>query len=175
VHASVDAFTADERFDNEWSSQLTIRQVGAKTPPRQVPMRQVAPGRYAADFDLDGFGSFLLRADHARREDDGSLRPVGVSFAHVSNPYPREYASFEPDLERLGRAVRAGGGVLDPAPRALFEPQGEKIVHHAELYGRFLYAACGAFLLDLLLRRVRLFDRKRVANRPRSSLRPRAA
>ena len=138
VTATVDAFTPDERFDNEWQSKLIVRRVGSKGEPREVPMRQVAPGRYAADFELDGFGSFLLRAEHARKERDGSLRPVGVSFAHVSNPYPREYASFEPDIERLTRAVHAARGEIDPAPAQLFEPQGEQIIKHAELYSRFV-------------------------------------
>lgn len=165
VTATVDAFTPDERFDNEWTSKLIVRQMGSKAEPREVPLRQVAPGRYAADFELNGFGSFLLRAEHARRERDGTLRPVGVSFAHVSNPYPREYASFEPDIERLSRAVHAARGVLDPAPQKLFDPEGEQIVKHAELYSRFVLASLVAFLLDLLVRRVRLFDRKRLTTR----------
>lgn len=165
VTATVDAFTADERFDNEWQSKLIVRRVGSKGDPREVPMRQVAPGRYAADFELDGFGSFLLRAEHARKERDGSLRPVGVSFAHVSNPYPREYASFEPDIDRLTRAVHAAKGEIDPPPAQLFDPQGEQIIKHAELYSRFVLASLVLFLLDLLVRRVRLFDRKRLTTR----------
>ncbi len=166
VRATVDAFSADERFDNNWVSKVVVRRVGAKAAPREVRMQQVAPGRYLAEFDLDGYGSFLLQADHARRDTDGSLRPIGVSFAHVSNPYPREYASFEPDLERLSRAVRAAGGELDVPASRLFDPQGEQIVKQAELYGRFVQLSLVAFLLDLLVRRIRLFDRKRLATRP---------
>lgn len=165
VRAIVNAFTPDERFDNTWSSRLMVRQVGKKAEPREVPMQQTAPGRYEADIDLDGFGSFLLRAEHSRRNEQGDLEPVGVSFAHVSNPYPREYASFEPDVDRLRRAVIAGGGKLDPDPKELFDPKGEEIVHYVDLYGRFVLAALGFFLLDLLVRRVRLFDRKIVAKR----------
>jgi hypothetical protein len=107
----------------------------------------------------------LLRAEHARKRPDGALEPVGVSYAHVSNPYPREYASFEPDIERLRKAALTGGGALDPSPAALFDPRGESIPHHAELYGRFIFAALGLFLLDLLLRRVRLFERRLVARK----------
>ena len=45
---------------------------------------------------------------------DGQLKPVAVSFGHVSNPYPREYASFEPDLTTMEKAAIATGGVVDP-------------------------------------------------------------
>lgn len=163
VRATVDGFTADERFDNGWSSTLKVQKVGSKAEARSVPLRQSAPGRYEADFQLDGYGSFLLRAEHARRNEQGDLQPVGSSFAHVSNPYPREYVSFEPDIERLRRAALAGGGALDPEPAALFDPRGEKILHHVELYARFVLAALFVFVLDLLVRRVRLFDRKSIA------------
>jgi len=165
VRASVDAFTADERFDNTWTSKLVVRQVGKKAEPREVPMRQIAPGRYEADVGLEGYGSFLLRAEHTRQKADGTQESLGTSFAHVSNPYPREYASFEPDVDRLRRAALAGGGALDPEPKSLFDPRGEEIVYQEDLFSRFVLAALGVFLLDLLFRRVRLFDRKVVARR----------
>lgn len=165
VRATVDAFTADERFDNSWSSRLLVRQAGAKHSPREIAMRQVAPGRYEADFELDRYGTFLLRAQHSRRTEHGTLEPAGVSFAHVSNPYPREYASFEPDVDRLRGAVLAGGGSLDPSAEQIFDPAGEKIVRHSQLYRRFVLVALLLFILDLLVRRVRLFDRKVGAKR----------
>jgi hypothetical protein len=101
-----------------------------------------------------------LQAEHFKEAADGTLQRVGVSYGHVSHPYPREYASFEPDLDRLARAALAGGGSVDPAPVKLFDPAGEKIRYSEPLWGRFLMLALAAFLLDLLLRRVRLFDRK---------------
>ena len=134
-------------------------------------MRQVAPGRYQADFELTGFGSFLLRAQHARRGADGSKKPFATSFGQVSNPYPLEYASFEPDVEKLRRAALVGGGVLDPGPAAAFDPGKEKISYQRDLWDRFVLAAIALFLLDLLVRRVRIFDRKSVAA-DRPSFRP---
>ncbi|HEV8248023.1 MAG TPA: VWA domain-containing protein [Polyangiaceae bacterium] len=165
VRATVDAFTPDERFDNGLVSKLIVSGAGEKGERREVAMKQVAPGRYEADFDLDRFGSFVLRAEHARRDEKGELKPFASSFGHVSNPYPREYASFEPDLDRLRRAAVAGGGVLDPDPKALFDPGSEKIVRYADLWHRFVLAAIVLFLLDLLVRRVRMFDRKVVMRR----------
>jgi len=93
-----------------------------------------------------------------------------VSYGHVSNPYPREYASFEPDLASMEKAALATGGVVDPPTvAAVFDPAGEKVTFHEELWPRFIYAAIAVFLLDLMVRRVRLFDRKFV---PRGGPRP---
>lgn len=172
VHAVVDAFTADERFDNQLESKLVITGPATnkgKGERRDVPMRRTAPGRYEADVRLDDYGSFLLRAEHARIAPDGSLQPFASSFGHVSNPYPREYGRFEPDVELQARAAVATGGALDPEPARVFDAQGEKIVYYRPLWSRFVLAAIVVFLLDLLIRRVRLFDRKFL---PRRSLPP---
>jgi len=160
VHAVVDAFTADERFDNGIVSKLIITGPGSAGSHRELPMQQTAPGRYEATFPLDQYGSFLLRAEHAKPGENGELRPLATSYGHVTNPYPREYASFDPDLERLSRAALAGGGSIDPEPWRVFEPAGQKIVSYRPLWNRFVLAAIVLFLLDLLVRRVRLFDRK---------------
>jgi hypothetical protein len=82
----------------------------------------------------------------------------------VSNPYPREYASFEPDVVTLEKAALATGGTVDPpSTAAVFDPNGEKVTYHEELWPKFIFAAILVFLLDLLMRRVRIFDRKFVA------------
>jgi uncharacterized membrane protein len=159
--ASIDAFTLDERFDNGLSSKLRVIGPQPKGAERTVPMRQTAPGRYEARVPLDKYGSFLLRAEHARRQDDGTLSPFASSSGHVSNPYPREYAAFQPDELTLERAALATSGLFNPQDRAVaFSPEGETITFHEELWPRFVMAAIAIFLLDLLLRRVRLFDRK---------------
>ncbi len=169
LRASIDAFTVDERFDNQLVSKLdVIGPLGAGVRPdnaggnkRTVEMRQVAPGRYEARLPLDKYGSFLLRAQHAREQEDGTLRPVAVSSGHVSNPYPREYAAFQTDTTTLERAALATRGVFDPEDQSVaFSPDGEKISFHEELWSRFVMLAIGIFLMDLLLRRVRIFDRK---------------
>ena len=60
----------------------------------------------------------------------------------------------------MRRAASVAGGFGDPTPQQVFDPHGEKIKRHEDLWSKFLYAALALFLLDLLLRRVRLFDRK---------------
>jgi len=162
VRATVDAFTADERFDNGIDSKLFVSAAGKPSERREIPLRQTAPGRYQADFELSGYGSFLLRAQHSRRDASGASKPFATSSGHISNPYPREYASFEPDLEKLARAASVGGGAIDVKPPAFFDPGSEKISYQKDLWYRFVLAAIAVFLLDLLVRRVRIFDRKMV-------------
>ncbi|MBK6520743.1 MAG: VWA domain-containing protein [Polyangiaceae bacterium] len=176
LHASIDAFTLDERFENGMKSKLSvigpdpsgcdpIRQKKKTTCKTQtVDFQQTAPGRYEVVLPMDQYGSFLLRADHVREQPDGTSKVVAVSYGHVSNPYPREYATFEPDKAMLASVAVAGGGVFDPATIAeIFDPNGEKITFHEDLWGNFIYLAMALLLLDLLVRRVRLFDRKFVA------------
>ncbi|HKQ71417.1 MAG TPA: VWA domain-containing protein, partial [Polyangiaceae bacterium] len=160
VHAVVDAFNADDRFDNDLESKLTVQGPEPGGTSRVLPLRQTAPGRYEASFTLERYGSFVLRAEHARRTDDGRASPVAVSYGHVSNPYPPEYASFEPNLGLLGRAAETTGGVRDPDLALAFDPAGDSVTFHEDLWPRFVGAAVVFLVLDLLVRRVRLFDRK---------------
>ena len=52
---------------------------------------------------------------------------------------------------------------MNPAAKAVFDPAGETIRYHQDLWPRFIMAAVAVFLLDLLVRRVRIFDRKKTA------------
>ena len=72
-------------------------------------------------------------------------------------------AGFGEALARRQRGRRA----VDPAPAALFAPGDEKITYQKDLWNRFVLAALLVFLLDLLVRRVRIFDRKAVVVRRR--------
>jgi hypothetical protein len=130
------------------------------TEKKEIAMRQTASGRYEAAFLLDKYGSFLLRADHKRPDSDGKRNSVAVSYGHVSNPYPVEYSRFEPDTDTLKRVAEATGGKVDPTPAAVFDPEGEKIQFHEDLWPRVVMGAIALFLIDLFLRRIRIFDRK---------------
>jgi len=177
VHAALDAIGGDDRFQNGLEATLTVTPgagVAAGTAEaRKVRMPQTAPGRYEADFPLDRYGSFLLHASLERSVDDGQGKTrtatVAESFGHVTSSYPREYLALSPDRATLAHAAAATGGSLDPDPAAVFDPHGEAIRYRQDLWPRFVVAAIALFFLDLLARRVRLFDRKRTARPPASS------
>lgn len=171
LRASIDAVTGDDRFHNGLDAKLVVTGPQPNGERREVAMKQTAPGRYESDFPLDRFGSFLLHASLEKAADDGKggARSVQVaeSFGHVTNPYPREYLALSPDLETLSRAATVTGGAPNAAPSRIFDPAGETIRYHQDLWSRFIAAAIAVYLLDLLVRRVRLFDRKTTA-KPRS-------
>lgn len=167
VKASIDAIGGDDRFQNGLDAKLTVTGPQPNGETKKVAMRQTAPGRYESDFPLERFGSFLLHASLEKGVDDGKggqkSVQVAESFGHVTNPYPREYLALAPDLVTLSRTALVTGGRMDPKPKDVFEPGGESIKYHQDLWSRFIGAAVAIYLLDLLIRRVRIFDRKRTA------------
>lgn len=167
VKAAIDAIGGDDRFQNGLDAKLTITGPQPNGATKKVPMRQTAPGRYEIDFPLERYGSFLLHASLEKPVDDGKggLKSVQVaeSYGHVTNPYPREYLALAPDLVTLSRTALVTGGRVEPEATAIFDPAGESIRYHQDLWSRFIGAAVAVYLLDLLMRRVRLFDRKRTA------------
>lgn len=166
VRVVVDAVGGDDQFMNGLDSTLRVEgPMGSRRAredetdaqlrrTREIPLRQTAPGRYEARFPLDSFGSFVLTADH-RRED----RAVAESATQLANPYPAEYRTLEPDEALLASAAELTGGEAEPTPDRLFDAGDETIRAHEELWPWLLYFALGLFVLDLLFRRVRLFDR----------------
>jgi hypothetical protein len=157
--ATVDAFTDAERFDNGLRATLTIKGTSKDGSVSQYAMPQTAPGRYEAHVPLRDYGTFSLHAEYVREREDGTLQRVGDSHGYVSNPYPVEYQSFEPDATRLELVARAAGGTRLTAGTQVYEAAGESVRHEKELWPRAVFAALALFLLDLLVRRVRLFDR----------------
>jgi Ca-activated chloride channel homolog len=167
VKAAIDAIGGDDRFQNGLDAKLTITGPQPNGATKKVPMRQTAPGRYEIDFPLERYGSFLLHASLEKPVDDGKggqkSVQVAESYGHVTNPYPREYLALAPDLVTLSRTALVTGGRVEPDAAVIFDPAGESIRYHQDLWSRFIGAAVAVYLLDLLMRRVRLFDRKRTA------------
>jgi uncharacterized membrane protein len=167
VKASIDAIGGDDRFQNGLDAKLTITGPQPAGQTKKIAMKQTAPGRYESDFPLEHYGSFLLHASLEKSVDDGKggfkTAQVAESFGHVTNPYPREYLALAPDLVTLSRTALVTGGRVDPDTKAVFDPAGETIRYHQDLWSRFIGAALAIYLLDLLIRRVRVFDRKKTA------------
>jgi Ca-activated chloride channel family protein len=162
VRAVLDAVGLDDRFQNGLDAWLTVTGPEPGGPARKVPMPQTAPGRYESDFPLGRYGSFLLHAVLEKHGEDENKKPavVAESFGHVDSPYPREYLALSPDVAALSEVAASTGGAVDPAPAAVFDPGREVVLYHEDLWPRLVGAAIAVFMLDLLVRRVRLAERR---------------
>jgi len=155
LHVSVDALDSADRFINDLHSTLTVESSGdGQSTHSEYPMRQIAPGRYGVRVPLRAFGPLELRVDHRR---DGVLQ--ARSRGQYVHPYPREYAVEAAGGEPLAAAAAITGGKSSPSLDEAFSAGSERITAHEELWPKLLWLALVVFFLDLLLRRVRLFDR----------------
>jgi Ca-activated chloride channel homolog len=152
VKIEVDAIDRADRFINGLESTLTV--IDPRRPGRKlkVPLHQTTAGRYEADFRLQRYGAFILQARH---KVDGKL--VAESVSSMSAPYPKEFTDLIQDQQLLARAARVSGGFLDPTVKRLFDPGKDKIRFNKDLWPWFVYVIIGLFLIDLFLRRVRIF------------------
>ena len=157
VHVTVDAQGADDSFINGLQTTLRVIDPRDADNPTELPMRQTAPGWYETSFPMGRAGTFLLRAEH--RNEDG--RVVAHSSSTVAAPYPEEYLTVETDRSLLEQATTLTNGVSQVDPTSVFDAdEDEGVEYHRQLWPYLIALALALMLLDLLLRRVRLFDRQ---------------
>ena len=161
VHVEVDALDGEDHFLNGLES--TLRVDGPMPAPGsehteaplhlEVPLVQTAPGRYEARVPLARYGAFALHAIH--RKDGHS---IAESDARVALPYPSEYARFQSDKNLLNALTERTTGLHTADAAALRDPRGETVKHREALFPWLVGSAIGLMLIDLLLRRVRIFS-----------------
>lgn len=150
AHIVVDAIGEDDAFINGLESTVALQTPSGDS--KEVELNQTAAGRYETRVALDEYGSYSLKAHH---DLDGTA--IGTSMGSISYPYPLEYLFLEPNRAMLQQAASVGGGATNPAPSELFDPMGEEVKYRRHLWPYFLIAALGLLLLDLALRRIRLW------------------
>jgi hypothetical protein len=157
AHVVVDAVSRDDRFVNDLETTLEIIDPRDSKVKRSIAMEQTAAGRYEADFAVDRYGTYILKAIHKR---EGNV--VAESTGAVALPYPAEYLRSTPDLEPLEQMATITGGKPRPAPGAVYDRSGESIEFHKDLWPYVLMVVAGLFVIDVFLRRVRLFGYRAV-------------
>ena len=186
VHVTVDAVGENSGWRNMLEGELEVQPFGGRTVLRPV-LRQTAPGRYEARFQLPGHGSYLLSSKHfcnpALAATAGITCPgpdcpcesrslLGESFASVSYAYPRELKLVQPPGEMclenphvcrglmLLRQLseQTGGRELDQEGKESLFSRGTRVeTVYLERWPMALWPFFLLFILDLLLRRVRIF------------------
>jgi hypothetical protein len=143
----------DERFENGLTSRLTVSGPQPKGPRREVPMRQVAPGRYEFVAPIEEQGVYSV--DVKLYESGKVTRTESTGFVV---PYPAEYRYFGPDENFLGRLAAMTGGKILRDPRAVFSGDGLKFqgLDWTPLWPYLLGAALLLFPLDIAMRRLQV-------------------
>lgn len=104
----VDALTFDGSYADGLALALHVATPGAAESVQELPLRQVASGRYEGEFALTGQRGVLLSLTGDRRFTTGWTPPP-----------PVEYLPGDADAA-VARLVAQGGGRLETAPEAAF-------------------------------------------------------
>lgn len=182
VQVRVDAVSSDDRFVSGLDTQLEIyandpgqdEQALAtaaggtpatalrRKPILSAPLPQTAPGRYETEIYLPNPGAFLLRAVHRSPPPNagGSAQQgpvVAESWGTLSVSYALEYLAIPPDIALLDRIAQATQGARYEQADQIFDHGDEKLRYLRPLWMFLVGAAIALLVIDVLLRRVRLF------------------
>ena len=98
-------------------------------------MAQTAAGRYTADFKIQKYGSYLLKAVHKRNG-----KTVAESLGSVALSYPLEYLRTTPDPEPLKHAAQVSGGHDQAKPAQIWDAARREGAVHQDLWPYVLLA-----------------------------------
>jgi Ca-activated chloride channel homolog len=163
VTLAVDAVGPDDRFLSGLDARVVVTSVAARgeaPPERRLALAETAPGHYEAAFPagLDA-GALLFRAALTR-----AGAPVGDATGRLAVPFAPELRPSAPDDDAAALrgpallaavAARTGGRVVTN-PTDVLDPGAERRETRQPLRTPVLLAALGLFVVDVLLRRVRL-------------------
>ncbi|MBU1410983.1 VWA domain-containing protein [Myxococcota bacterium] len=186
VHVTVDAVGDNAGWRNQLESFLEVQPFGGRTMQKPV-LRQTAPGRYETKFNLPDHGAFLLSSKHYCNPQLAAAAGItcpgpdcpcdnrmllGESYASVSFAYPRELKLVQPPGEMCVKnphtcrglmllqqlSEQTGGLSLSEEGRNKLYAPGTRVEPvYTERWPVVLWPFFILFILDLLLRRVRIF------------------
>lgn len=136
--------TVDVATAGRWVDGLELTGALHGPEERELSFSQVAPGRYQAHTAAPPPGAYLLTLSEPTGRYGGSFP--------LSLPYPQELRAFGPDADFLRWAAEFTGGSY--APDELLPPPPGAVPRGRPLSRGLLWAAAGAFLADLVLRKL---------------------
>jgi len=144
---ALNALDREGHFRNELHPQ--VRVIGPDQKLFSVDLPQVGPGAYESRVQLNQDGNYTFRATVEGAV--GTTRTLEYS-------YPAEYHFYPPDIQKLRTISAATGGKFQPEPAEIFNPGGESREYPTPLWPWLASSVLGLFIIDILLRRLRLFE-----------------
>jgi hypothetical protein len=155
IFLMLDARRPDGRFLNQAEAVVLVRTRDTGGNTEELPLPQMAPGRYGRSLPLERPGRYDLE-----------IRVAGDSGARheerrgVCLDYPLELRQGGTNEALLRNVARATGGTYDPRPEDVFADDGRRVVRTIELWTYFVMAALVLFVVDVALRRMRFSPRE---------------
>ena len=140
----------DARKPSQTSYKMRVAGPGEIGSP--VEMQQMTSTRYSGNFQIQDSGSYIVTA---QREADGQMRTEVLSL-----PYPIEYAEFAVNTDLLKTLAAGTGGVYEPTSTQIAAPAGVPIEKQVSLAQALLIAAALLFVLEMILRRYSIANRR---------------
>ena len=148
ARVTMDAVDPLGNFINSADTGLNL--IGPDLETKKIGLRQTAPGRYEAEFDVGERGAYLMELQ--QKSKTGEIR-MRQNRALVVG-YPDELR-LRPTNETLLREIAsASGGSYNPSIQELFAPSERTVERRLDLWPYLLTAALCLFVLDVLLRRI---------------------
>ena len=144
---SINAVEKDGRFRNELQSE--VRVIGPDQKVVAVNVPQVGPGAYETRVRLDDNGTYAFRVT-----EGGTAGPNRT----IEYSYPAEYHFYPPDTQKLRSISVATGGTFQPKGPEIFDPNKESTEYPISLWPWLAALTLALFIVDILLRRIRLFE-----------------
>jgi Ca-activated chloride channel homolog len=162
LSVGVDAVDDEDRFIDGLVSEVSVTDpMGV---PHELPLHQTAPGHYEGTLPLETFGPYIIRGRHVASADPDALTTgatdgavIHRSYQALAWPFPTEHLLGEPNLAAVEDLSQRTGGVVAPTNAQLFDTEGRTTQVRTPRWPLPLYIALALLLLDVLLRRVRLY------------------
>jgi hypothetical protein len=149
IQATLDAVAPQGRFLN--GAEATLKLIEPRHEAREIPVPQVAPGRYATSVPATSQGIYCL--EMRLRNGEQSLfierRAVVIGYADELRTRPTNEALLQ-------HIAEATGGTYDPKPERVFAPSNRAVPRTIPLWPYFLAAAAVILVVDVGARRLPL-------------------
>jgi len=141
-----------ETFNESNTTPGQIEFNGRATAPdatvQSLALRQTAPNRYEAVFDVNQTGTYHININKLRNHSQQSTSLV--------SSYSPEFATINPDIALLKRLTDDSNGTFNPTEKQIGHHSGVPTEIFQSLWGLFALCAALLFVLELIIRRLQL-------------------
>ncbi|MHC4180513.1 MAG: vWA domain-containing protein, partial [Planctomycetota bacterium] len=149
---TLDAVDDDDQYIN--GAEATLDMVDPDGKRHELPLPQVAPGRYAADFATPTPGPYRLEVTLSYGDGASYVGRRGLVVG-----YADEFRLGPTNKDLLRQIAETTGGRYNPRPAEVFAPPddpGLAVRRTTPCWPYFLIAVAFIFLIDLALKRIDL-------------------